>query len=539
MIRSARVFATADLGAATTAVALVGRVGGGAHRLLGSRAAHRDVPPEPLLEAIAGRIRAVDPKLAAELGLVPGAAALLPRLEARVRRPATMAILCATDRILEPLVAAVARSGWRHVSATADRHDAGQQTSLLLDPAVSAVLVATGDPPGGDERGIIQELAAAAGAAGLRRPELTIVLAGAPARTPSRLGLPPERLVLVDPAGPADGSWTQLESTLVDLHRARGDGRDRTGLALAGLAGALDRRVELLDVGHDAGLRAIAWPGPAAGAGHVISVESAAGALVPAGLDDARLERIQGWSSLPLDRHRIRDRLLELRGTPWAGASGDGPRLRLAAARAAAERLLALTPDLDEAAAPDLVVIAGGAFDVAPAPAALMALADVRRRTEAVHVALDHARLLGPLGTVADPMERDLLIAELAGDLLLPLGSIVMPGRIRHGRHPGHVRVEGDEGAAVVELEPGALARVPLAPGRRAAVRIEANDPVQLGGLGRRISVNVSGGLAGVLVDLRDVPLHLPDRRELRRELLERWERATWRAGAASARGAA
>jgi hypothetical protein len=40
--------------------------------------------------------------------------------------------------------------------------------------------------------------------------------------------------------------------------------------------------------------------------------------------------------------------------------------------------------------------------------------------------------------------------------------------------------------------------------------------------------VDVSGGLGGLLVDLRDVPLRLPDRLDRRRELLDAWQESLW-----------
>ena len=43
-------------------------------------------------------------------------------------------------------------------------------------------------------------------------------------------------------------------------------------------------------------------------------------------------------------------------------------------------------------------------------------------------------------------------------------------------------------------------------------------------GRGRHFAVDVSGGLAGLLIDLRDVPLRLPERAERRRELLGAWQ---------------
>ena len=36
----------------------------------------------------------------------------------------------------------------------------------------------------------------------------------------------------------------------------------------------------------------------------------------------------------------------------------------------------------------------------------------------------------------------------------------------------------------------------------------------------------MTGGLGGLVVDLRDVPLKLPDRSDLRGELLESWQTA-------------
>ena len=40
--------------------------------------------------------------------------------------------------------------------------------------------------------------------------------------------------------------------------------------------------------------------------------------------------------------------------------------------------------------------------------------------------------------------------------------------------------------------------------------------------------MRATGGLAGLVVDLRDVPLRLPERADERRDLLARWEAALW-----------
>src|SRR4030095_16829921 len=66
-------------------------------------------------------------------------------------------------------------------------------------------------------------------------------------------------------------------------------------------------------------------------------------------------------TTISLDRHRLRDRLRELRLWPWAGIAGDGARLRLAAARAALGVLVEATPDPSMLPAPELVIFAGAA----------------------------------------------------------------------------------------------------------------------------------------------------------------------------------
>ncbi|MGZ8528330.1 MAG: hypothetical protein ACXWWR_05995, partial [Candidatus Limnocylindrales bacterium] len=210
---------------------------------------------------------------------------------------------------------------------------------------------------------------------------------------------------------------------------------------------------------------------------------------------------------------------------------GDGARLRLAAVRAAVARMVAATPWLEALPAPDLVVVAGGAWAAAPGPAIALAIADVVRRPGASQLAFDHARLLGPLGGVADPSERRALLAELADDLLAPLGSVVVPNGLRAGRSAGRLTVRGSAGQTELELVPGGLQLVDLPPGQLAVVDLRFRDPVGLGARGRHLTVEVGGGLGGLLVDLRDIPLRLPDRAERRRAMLEAWQAAFWTGG--------
>ena len=177
---------------------------------------------------------------------------------------------------------------------------------------------------------------------------------------------------------------------------------------------------------------------------------------------------------------------------------------------------------------PDLVVASGGAWAVAPGPAIALAIADVVRRPAAVAIAYDHARLLGPAGSIPDAGERRQLLTDIADDLLAPLASVVIPAGIRAGRSAGRVTVHAEAGTSRLELVPGGLELIDLPPGERATAEIQFRDTVRLGGRGRTFALEVTGGLGGLLLDLRDVPLRLPDRPERRRELLEAWQDSLW-----------
>jgi hypothetical protein len=260
---------------------------------------------------------------------------------------------------------------------------------------------------------------------------------------------------------------------------------------------------------------------------------SAEAGLAPVDPDEAVVDGVLGWSTVSIDRHRMRDRLRELRLSPWSDAAGEGGPLRLAAARAALQRLVDGTPDIDALPPADLLIISGGAWAVAPGPAIALAVVDVIRRPSVSQLAFDHARLLAPLGTIEDPGERQQMIRDLADDLLVPLGSVVMPQGLRAGRAGGRLVVHGVTGATELDLVYGGLELVDLPPGESAVAEFQFKDAVRLGARGRHFAIDVAGGLGGLLVDLRDVPLRLPERADRRQELLAAWQDALW-AGSAS-----
>jgi hypothetical protein len=575
-----------DLGGATTAVSLLGRVDG-RWRFLGGTSAPAATPVDALVATLVERLAGADAALARDLDAagVEG----WPRLEARTGRPPRIVVLAATERTLARLDAAARRAGWAVTAACAETTGPLEMTRLLLRRDVGTVLVGASDPPATDERSLIGDLAELVAAAAGRRPEMTVVLSGGladhadrfgwassrPAFGPetagdiqagpsgegpdvgrwasSRPAFGPETAGDIQAAGDAAGSGGRgdepiastptmllapspvageppgdaLRILLDELRCATDDGRRAIARATGTLAAHLGRRVETVEIGQDGALRAVAWPAGATGRTGLRWATVGEAALIPDPVSDGVVEDVLGWSTLPLDRYRLRDRLAELRLTPWGEVQEDGAPLRLAAARAALDRLVTLTPELDRPV-PDLVVVAGGVWAVAPGAAVALAVADVLRRPGASQLALDHARLLGPLGIVADDALRLAMVADLAGDLLAPLGTVVIPAGLRAGRSAGDLVVHSAAGTTELELVPGGLELVDLPPGESAVAEIRFRDAVRLGTRGKHFTIDVAGGLGGLLIDLRDVPLHLPERADRRRELLAAWQRALW-----------
>lgn len=537
MSRTPRALIAVDAGSATCAVSLVGRQAG-RWRLLGSISAPAGAPVEALVGVLLRRIGDADPSLLASLELPADAAAAgdLPRLEARSAPPRTLGVLAASRRAATILENAAARTGWRARVASPEMHDPREMTEIALDRAVDALLVGCGDPPGPDERDALNDLAALVATAAVRRPELPIVFAG-PVRArrawtdsfPADAAGDPARLVDA-PALARGGRDDGVRAILEGLFPGP-DGRVAIAEGLRTLADLLERRIELIEVGFEGGMRAVASPGVGDTPPTVVAIRSAEGALVPPDLDDRAVDSVLAWTTGSLDRHRMGDRLRELRMRPWADTAGDGARLRLAAARAAMARIVRVTADLGALPTPDLTIAAGGAFAVAPPRAVALAVADTVRRPGATQVAFDHGRLLGPIGTIDDEADRRALLADLADDLLLPLGSLVLAAGV--AGKAGHVLVgsialAGDRTTIVRDLTAGELEFLDLPPGETADATLEFRETARIGRRARKVRVPVTGGLAGVAVDLRDVPLHLPERRDRRRAMLATWNALAW-----------
>ena len=287
--------------------------------------------------------------------------------------------------------------------------------------------------------------------------------------------------------------------------------------------------IEVVEVGLRGGLWARSEP---IGQGHLAIVSSRTclvdASFAPDDPSEEVIDSVFAWSTAALDRHRLTDRLHDLRLVPWGEADGDGAIFRLAAAKAAFSRLIEAATELAASPMPPLMVAAGGIFASLPPAVVALALADLVRRPGVSQLVCDQARLLGPLGAVADEAERRQLLANLADDILLPLGCLILPAGVKPGRAAGRLRLKGAGSVSEIELQAGAVQVVDLPPGRAAKADIDFRDAVRLGARGHHFSLDVTGGLSGLLVDLRDIPLRMSDRPESRRAALDAWQRGMW-----------
>lgn len=538
MTPKASVIAAIDAGTATTSVALIGRLEE-RWRLLGSVAAPAGVSEVGLIGHLAAELARADPLLATALRVDLADPERIATMRSATTLPPTLAVLAGSPRALAAARGLAAGSGWRIVGAQPETHDPRDVTALLLRPDVSGVLIAASDPPGADERASLDDLSAVAAAARLRRSGLPVILAGSMAtrrRRFDRLGLDDDAdstPVIPIPRSRGADLGVAVRAALETLRGSRDDGRSGIVAAAAGIAAATDRRVEVIDVGLRAGLRVVADPPLGGKPGRRTSHVSVDGGLVPDLPDDAAVDGVLAWASRWGDRLRVADRMHDLRLRPWADTDDIGARLRLAAAAAAIERLVAGSPELSAGRPADLVILAGGAFALAPPAAVALTAADVLRRPGAIQLVLDHARLLGPVGHEPDPGRRAKLLRDLADDLLLPLGSlVVVPATARTvGAPPTHVDVTADGLDLALDIGPGTIELVDLGPGVEATATIETPAPRRLGGRARRVAIDVSGGLAGLLLDGRGFPLRLPTRGDDRRAALAAWHDPLWGAG--------
>ncbi len=520
----------------STAATLIAPVDG-RYRMLAASAAPAALDPEAVLEDLAWRVALTDPSLA---GPMDGWRDW-SRLEVRSARAPRACLLAASLETGTLLERAFTVAGW-HIAGRffGPDPDLIALGTACLEASLDAVVVAGREDVDQEERDRARLLWPRAGSLARMRDDLVAIACGPFIERPE--GIPDDRLFALpapDPSVASHASPLSLAAAQVGTHLASGgdlaamDSRSALRRSMASLAVLLAKRVDGIEIGSAAGSRTLANAD-----GELRHAVLASAGMLPRDIleDEELAEAVLRWSTVAGDPATRLDRLRELVLHPWSGTDRDGQHLRLAALRAALERLqrgwdlMAPEGRADDTAA-DVVVLAGGGFAILPAPAASLAIADGIRRPGAFTILHDHAAVLAPLGALPVEGDRRRLLADLMDDCLLPIGSAVLTGAPgAAGPDGGRVTISTPLFEEELPLEPG-LRLVDLPPGIVARLEIDPGAGSVLGVSGQRIGLEVSGGLGGLLMDTRPIPLELPSSPEQRRALLEAWEEPAWMGG--------
>lgn len=174
------------------------------------------------------------------------------------------------------------------------------------------------------------------------------------------------------------------------------------------------------------------------------------------------------------------------------------------------------------------IIGSGSCVGRAPRPgqAALMLL-DAIEPIGVTTLVIDTGSLLPALGAaaLAHPLTT---VQALASGGLAMLGTVVAPvilGRPRADETLLDVRIKYATGGDLgVQVTPGSLEVLPLPLGHKAVLELRPRSGIDVGrGRGKGGSIEVQGGLVGLIIDARGRPLGLPSDPGKRRERVQRW----------------
>jgi hypothetical protein len=133
---------------------------------------------------------------------------------------------------------------------------------------------------------------------------------------------------------------------------------------------------------------------------------------------------------------------------------------------------------------------------------------------------------LGAASAVAPGLVSQLLLDPT---VLLNLGFVISPiSRVKPGTPVLRVRVKDEKGFEnTVNVHQGNIQTIPIAMGERAKVYIDPLHKANVGfGPGKSTTIQVVGGLFGLVIDARGRPLELPKDLAARRSLLMKWQKS-------------
>jgi len=537
-----------DAGSAWTKAALVARTRG-RWRLVAHDAQPTAWGEEALRGTLAARIAPVaDRRVADRLRQLLGAA---PRISCHTPRRAGRLALAAVSVELSGASArrAAESAGWTvEVAATADDgRSLVERLALLQEVDVDAWLLAGGFEAGRADQAleIAGLVAAARGGSGA-----PVIWAGASSLADEvTLMFEPDAVGVVPNARPSASEEDPLplrhalEGLLQRVIEPAGT-RQHTPVAFRRSVAQLARTTGRRIVGVDIGAHYLTWV-RSDEEGAAESRVFAAGGLAAARQASGGPGRLARWMPMAIDELAVADVLQNLNARP---ATLPQTEDELAIVHAAVRQQLAVALEADGVAGTeldgiDLLIGAGRSLAAAPRPAqAAQMLVDGVRPLGVTQLALDAAGVLPPLGAL-DDAEIAEGMGVLRDDLLVPLGTSVVCRGGRAGQLLMRIEIHRTGWPAIgpLELRSGQLQVVSLPRGHDAELEIELHNGASLGGprRTRRVTASAMGGVVGLVLDARGVPLGLPRRTDDRRAVLASWRDTFGREAAVPALDAA
>lgn len=523
-----------DAGSAWTKAAIVAR-SRGRWRLVGQVSQPTSWGEDELRAALVRRLATVaDRRVADRLGELLGAA---PRISCHTPRRAGRLVLAAVSAELSGASArkAAESAGWVVVLAVSadDGRSLAERLAALQDADVDAWLLSGGFEEGRAEQALeMASLVAAARGAS----DAPVIWAGSGSLADEVSLLFEEGAVAtVDNPRPS-----ATEEHLLPLRHALEDllqrvvepagTRQHTPVAFRRSVAQLARSTSRRIAGVDVGSRYLTWA-LADEDGTAESRVFAAGGIAGARHGPGGPGRLARWLPMAIDEVAVADVLQNLHARP---ATLPQTEDELAIVQAAVRQQLTLAGDVDGAGdqleSIDLLIGSGRSLGAAPRPAqAAQMLVDGVRPLGVTQLALDSSGVLAPLGAL-DDSEIGEGMGVLRDDLLVPLGTSVVCRGGRFGQVVMRVTIHRAGWPAIgpLDVRTGQVQLVPLARGHEAELDIELGIGVSLGGprRARRVTANAMGGVVGLILDARGVPLSLPRRSDDRRAVLAGWRDA-------------
>ena len=172
------------------------------------------------------------------------------------------------------------------------------------------------------------------------------------------------------------------------------------------------------------------------------------------------------------------------------------------------------------------ILAGGGALSDAPTPGqSLLLLLDALQPVGITSIILDQNNLLPLLGAAAESNHL-LPVQVLESGAFMSLGTVVsVISSATHGTPVLRVRITYEDGSdSHAEVKFGGLEILPLGMGQTARLTLQPMHRSDIGnGPGRNATLQVTGGVMGVVIDARGRPLTLPEDPVRRRELFKKW----------------